>query len=116
MKIQRSLTDGAVLVELGQRLAQRRISLGLTQVEAAAEAGLSKRTIARIENGGSAQVSSLIRLLRALDLLDRVEALVPEERAGPIELLRLKGKQRKRASKPRPDSTSDSSWTWGDDS
>jgi transcriptional regulator with XRE-family HTH domain len=115
MKIHDSLTDRTVLTEIGERLAHRRISLGLTQAQAASEAGLSKRTITRIENGESAQLSSFIRLLRALDMLDRVEALVPEERAGPIDLLRLKGRQRKRASKPRPDSRSESNWKWGDD-
>ena len=116
MKIQRSLTDDAVLEEIGQRLARRRISLGLTQSQTAIEAGLSKRTIARIENGAAAQLSSFIRLLRTLDLLDGLDALVPEEQASPIELLRLKGKQRKRASSRRSAPRKDSDWTWGDDS
>ena len=116
MKIDQSLTDATVLHEVGERLAQRRISVGLTQARAAAEAGLSKSTIARIERGESAQLSSFIRLLRTLDLLDRVEALVPDERAGPIELLRLKGKRRKRASTRRAAAKNDSGWTWGDDS
>ncbi len=116
MKIQRSLTDDAVLEEIGKRLARQRISLGLTQSEAAIETGLSERTIARIENGAGTQLSSLIRFLRTLDLLDALDALVPEERASPIELLRLKGKQRKRASSPRSKARKASDWTWGDDS
>lgn len=114
MKIQKSLTDDAVLQEIGKRLARQRISLGLTQSEVAIEAGLSMQTISRIENGAGAQLSSLIRFLRTLDLLDALNALVPEERPSPIELLRLKGKQRKRASSPR--SKARREWTWGDDS
>ena len=116
MKIQRSLTDDAVLEEIGKRLARHRISLGLTQSEAAVEAGLSMQTISRIENGAGAQLSSLIRFLRTLDLLDALDALVPEERASPIELLRLKGKQRKRASSPGSEVRKESDWTWGNDS
>lgn len=116
MKIQRSLTDDAVLEEIGKRLARQRISLGLTQSQAAIEAGLSMQTLSRIENGAGAQLTSLIRFMRTLDLLDGLDALVPEERASPIELLRLKGKQRKRASSPRSEVREKSDWTWGEDS
>jgi transcriptional regulator with XRE-family HTH domain len=115
MKIQTSLTDDAVLEEIGRRLARQRLSLGMTQSRAATESGLSKRTIARIENGAGAQLSSFVRLLRTLELLDALQALVPEERASPIELLRLKGKQRQRASSPRSSPPKGSDWSWGDD-
>lgn len=113
MKINEKLSDRTVLAEIGERLARRRISLGLTQFHAATEAGLSKRTIARIENGESAQLSNFIRLMRVLDLLGGLDELIPPEQESPIQLLRRKGKQRKRASSLRSKPKGDSDWTWG---
>ena len=115
MKISKTLSDRAALQELGSRLEQRRLDLGLTQAELAREAGLSKRTVERVEAGDSAQLSSLIRLLRSLDLLDRLDSVIPEAATSPMALLKLKSRRRQRASsrKPKP---SEQKWTWGDDS
>jgi transcriptional regulator with XRE-family HTH domain len=101
MKIEGLLTDEAILVELGGRLAQRRLELQLTQEMLAEQAGVSKRTVERIEAGATAQTSTLIRLLRVLELLDRLETLVPEAGPRPMDLVKLKGKARKRASGKR---------------
>ena len=115
MKIENSLSEVAVLAELGHRLARRRLDKGLTQAALAAEAGVSKSTVERIEAGASAQLAKLIRLLRPLDLLDNIDNLIPEQPISPIELLKLKGKQRQRASTRKPDSVSEQPWSWGDD-
>ncbi|MEE4607388.1 MAG: helix-turn-helix transcriptional regulator [Desulfobacteraceae bacterium] len=115
MKIERLLTDEAILTELGGRLAQRRLELQLTQEMLAEQAGVSKRTVERIEAGATTQTSTLIRVLRVLDLLDRLETLVPEAGLRPMDLIRLKGKARKRASGKRK-SSDKRPWQWGDES
>lgn len=108
-------TDDALLGELGQRLARYRLDRNLTQAELAREAGVSRRTVERIEAGESAQLASLIRVLRALELIDNFDALVPKPLASPIEQLKLRGKERRRASsKTRPSGSADD-WTWGDE-
>ena len=114
MKIEGLLTDEAILAELGGRLAQRRLELQLTQEMLAEQAGVSKRTVERIEAGATAQMSTLIRLLRALALLDRLETLAPETGPRPMDLIRLKGKARKRASSRR-NSADEKPWQWGDE-
>ncbi len=116
MKISELLTDEAVLTELGERIARERINLQLTQAEAAAQAGVSKRTLERIESGNSVQMSSYIRLLRVLKLLPRLEQLLPESQPGPMALLRQKGKARQRASKRGAGSKKDQPWSWDDES
>lgn len=113
MKIENQTSDEAVLIELGQRLARRRIDLGLTQAQAAEEAGVGKRTIERVEAGSDTQVATLVRLMRVLDLTDELNRLVPEPGPRPMDLLKLKGKERKRASSRRSRRTGDD-WRWGD--
>ncbi len=111
--ITKYLSDDAFLSKLGERLCRYRLRLGLTQAALADKAGISKRTVERIEAGSSAQLSSFIRLCRALDLLDDLDRLVPALALSPMEQLKLGGKQRRRASSqpPRPPT---SAWVWGD--
>ncbi|MFH1529742.1 MAG: helix-turn-helix domain-containing protein [Pseudomonadota bacterium] len=114
MKIDGHLATEAVLEELGRRIAQRRIDLGLSQADTARAAGLGKRTVERLEAGADSQLSTLLRLLRVLDLTDGVEALVPSVGISPMDLLKLKGKERRRA--PRGDAPrAESAWRWGDE-
>ena len=103
MRIEKQLSAEAVLAELGQRLARRRLDVGLTQAQAATEAGIGKRTVERVEAGGDTQLVTLIRLLRVLDLTDELNRLVPEPGPRPMDLLKLRGKERKRASSRRPE-------------
>jgi len=111
------LTDEAVLVELGERFSRSRLDRELTQADVAEQAGISKRTVERIEAGGSAQLSSIIRLLRVLDLLPNLERLLPEVEPSPMDLLKRKGKQRKRAPsrKDTGQINETPAWSWADD-
>ncbi len=115
MKISPELTDETVLLELGGRLAQRRLDLQLTQAVVAEQAGISKRTLERVESGASVQLASLIRLLRVLDDLSGLDQLLPEAGPGPMDLLRRKGKPRQRAPRRSAREKRDEPWTWGDD-
>ena len=108
------MTDPAVLAEIGQRLAQHRLERNLTQAELAKEAGVSKRTLIRLEGGESTQLTNLIRILRALDLLANLDAFIPPPVPSPIEQLRSEGKRRKRASRKAETPGPDEEWTWGD--
>ena len=107
------LTDEAILADLGNRLTSARLSRDLTQAKLAHNAGVSKRTVERVEAGHSTQLVSLIRILRALDLLGGLASLAPPPQPGPMELLRTLGKTPQRASGRlnRPDEP----WTWADE-
>jgi transcriptional regulator with XRE-family HTH domain len=114
MKISELGTDDAILTELGLRLAHRRVELQLTQADVAREAGIAKRTLERIEAGESAQLSSLLRIFRALELLPALDRAIPEAKPGPMEMLENKGKLRQRASRSRKDE-SGQPWSWDDE-
>ncbi len=115
MKIDPKLTDQSVLKELGGRLARTRLERNLTQGALAEQAGLSKRTIERLESGEVAvQLSGFVRVCRALGLVDRLDALIPEPTVSPITQLKLQERVRKRASAPRAAATGPRPWSWGD--
>jgi transcriptional regulator with XRE-family HTH domain len=108
------MTDPAVLAEIGQRLARHRLNRNLTQAELAKEAGVSKRTLVRLEGGESTQLTNLIRVLRALGLLANLDAFIPPPVPSPIQQLRTEGKRRKRASRKHGKPAVDDEWTWGE--
>jgi len=115
MKISNFLADDVILAEIGGRVARCRLDLQLTQADLAEQAGIAKRTVERIEAGASAQMLSIIRILRALDLLSGLDRMIPEAGPRPMDLLKRKGKVRQRASKRQSADRSDKPWTWDDE-
>ena len=81
--------------DLGRRLQRLREARQLTAVEAAAQAGLSRRTVWRAETGGNPTLLTLLRLLRLYGHIDAVESFVPEPAISPMALLKER--------KPRPE-------------
>ena len=107
-------TDEAILAELGARLSSMRRSRDLTQAQLAQDAGVSKRTVERIEAGESAQMTSFIRILRTLGLLDGLESFLPPPQPSPMDLLRRAGKPPLRATGKNV--SSGEPWSWADES
>ena len=114
MKFQDLHSDTAALAELGQRLAQFRIGQQLTQAELARKAGIGKRTLERLEAGDTTQTKTLIRVLRELDLLERLEMLLPEPKARPSQAVKAEDLP-KRVSGKRSQKREKDPWTWGDE-
>jgi putative transcriptional regulator len=125
MNFESHLPDAACLRELGERLARLRLNRNQTQAALAHEAGVSLRTVVRLEQGESVQLTNLLRVLRALDLLGNLEALAPESAASPLQQIRRQGRLRRRASAPRGKEAAREDegggeeadgWTWGEES
>lgn len=110
----KQLTDEAILADLGQRLARQRLDRGLTQAALAERAGVAKRTLERAEAGESVQMTTLVRILRALDLLGALDAAIPPAGTRPLDLLQ-RGKPRQRASSRQRQDMTGEPWSWGDD-
>ena len=82
------VADSAILELIGSRLASARLARNMTQAGLAEEAGLSVRTVQRLELGATAtQLSGFLRVCRVLGLIDHVEALIPEPPVSPIAQL-----------------------------
>lgn len=99
MRIDAHLTDDAVLRELGARVARMRLDRNLSQELLAHEAGISKRTLERIENGQAVQMPSFLRVGRSLGFLAGFEVAVPAPTISPVQLHKLQNRQRKHATR-----------------
>ena len=115
MKIDNLLADDAVLAELGQRVTEARLAVNLTQAGLAEAAGVSKRTVERLEAGDGAQLLNLVRCLRALGKMDGLERLVPELPRSPIDLLERRAEASRARARPDRKPASSAPWTWGDE-
>jgi DNA-binding XRE family transcriptional regulator len=117
MKIVEHQTDELILEELGKRLSHVRLQRNLTQAALAEQAGISKRTVERLESGEvSARLSAFLRVCRVLGLIDQVNSMIPEAKPTPMDHLRWKSRVRKRASGVTPPQGKTGAWTWGDES
>jgi transcriptional regulator with XRE-family HTH domain len=119
MKFTNLLSNDAVTEEIGRRIAAARLERQMTQAQLAEAAGISKRTVERLEDGESTQLANLIRCLRALDKLEGLERLLPETPINPIEQLKGRRTPRQRARSSKGGGTSETAppvapWTWGD--
>jgi transcriptional regulator with XRE-family HTH domain len=115
MKITKQATDEAVLAELGGRLTRVRLERNLTQAQLAEQAGVSKRTVQRLEAGAVAtQLSGFIRVCRVLEVIERFDLLIPEPVPSPVEQLKLAGRKRQRASGAQAAKSAAQKWQWGD--
>lgn len=114
MKIDSRITDEALLRLIGERVARLRLSMNLTQGQLAEQAGLGLRTVQRLELGVAAtQLSGFVRVCRVLGLVEGFETLIPEPVPSPVAQLKLRGKERKRASSAKPAEPA-GKWRWGD--
>ncbi len=92
-----ALSDKAIEKELGNRIKALRLRKNITQQELAEATTLSLNTIKSLESGRG-KLSTLIAVLRELGALDHLDSFIPEISISPIQLARMQGKVRERAS------------------
>lgn len=73
----RAITDRELMEGVGARLRAAREGRGLTLVEAAERAGLSRRTLYRAERGENPTLLTVVRLLRVYGHLQGLDGLLP---------------------------------------
>ena len=93
-----SMNNHAVLKEIGVRTRRERLNQNLTQETLAQRAGVSRRVVLDLEGGKGCGLSSLIEILRALRKLDQLDAFLPDPGISPLQLAKLRGHERQRAS------------------
>lgn len=92
-----SMTASAMAEEIGERLKQARLNQDLTQSDVAGLAGVARKTVINAEKG-NAQLEIFIAIMMALDLTDQLDLFLPKQAISPLQLAKLQGKKRQRAS------------------
>ena len=100
--------------DLGARLAKVRLSRNLTQARLAQEAGASLPSIKRLEAGRNSSLDTLLRVLKALNLGDRILDMLPHPDVRPVERIQHEGRERRRA-RTQAEAPKASDWAWGEE-
>lgn len=104
------MTDQAILSEIGDRFRELRLRKNLTQQELAHRAGLSVTAIKSLESGHT-RLATAVAVLRELGRLNDLDRFLPVHGPSPMQLARMGGKKRKRASGSRAQNPDDDK-TW----
>ena len=102
-----------IMKDLGARLARTRLSRNISQEDLAEKAGITRRTLSRLETGQGATLDTMVRVLRGLGLESHLEALLPNPDIQPIHRQTFKTPERKRA-RPAANDKSEP-WRWGEE-
>lgn len=102
----------ADLMEVGERLARLRLHQNLTQEDLCQRAGVSRKTISRLENGANVDARSLLGVLYALGVIRNASELIPVADVSPIQLADTKGRGRKRATSKSVRGITKKVWQW----
>lgn len=102
------------ITELGRRITRHRLNQDLSQAELARRAGISLRTIARLESGNPVQLESFLRVLSALGIERALDSVIPDIPDSPIRQLERGPAERRRASRRREE-PEPSDWEWGEE-
>ncbi len=98
--------------EMSGRIKEYRISISMTQKELADKSGVSIRSISRFENGEDISLSSFYKILKALNLDDRLDMLVPDQSKRPSYYLNSERKRKRASGKKK---NAERAFVWGDE-
>ncbi len=98
----------AIAATLGERLKQARLNANLTQIEVAEQAGLSRKAVINAEKG-KAQLETFAAVLVALNLDDQLDHFLAPVDISPLQLAKLRGRKRQRASRQSASDTPEAS-------
>ena len=104
-----AMTDKSIAAELGQRIRSLRLRNNVTQQQLAEATSLSLNSIKSLE-AGKAKLSTLIAVLRELGALQELDNFIPEPGISPLQLAKMQGKKRQRASGRHPLSKENIGW------
>ena len=99
--ITQAMANPEIIMELGRRFKEYRLTYKLTQKEAADRAGVSLVTLRQFENGKAYNINmgNFLALLRVVDCLEQMDNLLPEIPVSAYTMEQIMSK------KPKKDKT-----------
>ncbi len=107
-----AMSDATIFKAIGTFIKHHRIAQNRTQKEVADKAGINRTTLSLLEGGEVVRLSTLIQVLRILDLLYILDIFNINDEISPIEYAKLKKNKRIRASAKKEEPNKDSELGW----
>lgn len=111
MKISHESMERAILPEISKRFKQYRIDYPITREDLAEKSMVSVGTIARFESGKDIGLQNFVKLLKALDLTENLDLMIPDPEVRPSSFVNNIPLRKRARIKPKPDT----GWKWGDE-
>lgn len=92
-----SMTDRGLSRVIGTFIKHHRLDQNKTQDSLSTAAGISRSTLSLLERGEPVTLDTFIQVLRALDLLNLMDAFRIEQKLSPMMLAEMEQNKRKRA-------------------
>ena len=92
-----SMSDKSICSAIGKYIKHHRLNQNKTQDDISELAGISRSTLSLMERGEKVTLSSLIQVLRILDLLYVMDVFKVTDEISPIEYAKLQKNKRQRA-------------------
>ncbi len=105
-----SLSDKALSEHIGRFIKEKRMEQNKTQATLAHAAGISRSTLSLLEKGETVTVSTLLQVMRVLDLLPILDAFTIRPTISPIQLAKMEMKTRKRVRGMQTPPNAQSTW------
>lgn len=101
------LNNAEIAALIGERVSAWRKLRELRQEDLAEQAGVGVSTLARLESGKNCSILNLISILRALGKLDWLAAVSNDTAVSPVQMVKIKAKEKLRVRQKRGDSGMD---------
>ena len=93
-----SMSDRALSEAIGRFIKHHRLQKNLSQERVAHRADISRSTLSLLERGETVTVSTLLQVLRTLELLHVMDAFEVKPQISPMQLAKMERERRKHAS------------------
>jgi len=104
-------SDASILRHIGKYIKHHRLQQNRSQADVAHDASVSRSTLSLLERGEGTNLSSLIQVMRVLELLYVFQQFEVNHQISPLVLAKEDRAKRQRArSKKETDSKPDSEW------
>lgn len=96
-----AMSDRAISAVIGDFIKHHRIDQNRTQDDVAQASGVSRSTLSLLERGKRVNISTLIQVMRVLDLLNHLNTFIIQQQISPLMLAEMDLNKRKRARKTK---------------
>ncbi|PCJ83765.1 MAG: transcriptional regulator [Flavobacteriales bacterium] len=107
-----SMSDKILMGTIGKFVQHHRLNQNKSQNDVAKAAGISRSTLSLLERGEKISLSSLMQVLRVLDLLHIMDVFRISNEISPIEYAKLQKNKRQRARNKDENSNSNEDLGW----